>query len=49
MMPAGALFGNTTTGLATINYSSSKANVASLTTSSQPQPIAAVRLLDWQQ
>jgi hypothetical protein len=49
MMPSGVNLGTTATGSMTVNYSSSNASVASLTTSSQMQPITGVRLLDWQQ
>jgi hypothetical protein len=49
LMPSGVVFGNTTTGNVTINFASNNVNIASLTTSSQPQPITGVRLLDWQQ
>jgi hypothetical protein len=49
MMPSGANLGSTVTGNVTINFAANNVNVASLTTSSQPQPIVSVSLLDWQQ
>jgi hypothetical protein len=49
LMPSGAGLGSTSTGMMTVNFSNGNVNVASLTTSSQPQPITSVRLLDWQQ